>query len=307
MIKISGLEERNLQFEWNAKSNEIASVPLDEFVCLDIPDSSTLQIKEDSDVSVLTKLDPSKYDAAVGPIKVEGVTKGDTLMVEIVKVNTWRWGWTSISPSFGLLKGRFGDHLIHWDIGLSHAVSRNRFLSGIKIPVRPFLGVVSTLPGKGRYAMIPPRQFGGNMDNRLLTVGSILYLPVNVDGAMVSFGDPHAAQGDGEVCGTAIETGAEVTVRFRVIKNQSVKYPRAMIPAFGEGICILTTGISRSLRKAALIAIEEMIDDITRTTGLSEEEAYALCSVAGNLKISEIVDEPNYVVSLTLPKSLLYH
>ena len=112
---------------------------------------------------------------------------------------------------------------------------------------------------------------------------------------------------DGEVCGTAIETGAEVTVRFRVIKNQSVKYPRAMIPAFGEGICILTTGISRSLRKAALIAIEEMIDDITRTTGLSEEEAYALCSVAGNLKISEIVDEPNYVVSLTLPKSLLYH
>ena len=92
-----------------------------------------------------------------------------------------------------------------------------------------------------------------------------------------------------------------------MLKNQTVKYPRAMIPAFGEGICILTTGISRSLRKAALIAVEEMIDDITRTTGLSEEEAYALCSVAGNLKISEIVDEPNYVVSLTLPKNLLYH
>ena len=82
----------------SAKSKEITSVPLDEFVSLDIPDSSTLQIREDSDVSVLTKLDPSKYDAAVGPIKVDGVTKGDTLMVEIVKINTWRWGWTSISP-----------------------------------------------------------------------------------------------------------------------------------------------------------------------------------------------------------------
>ncbi len=307
MIKIRGVEEKNLQFEWVSTAKEIESVPLEEFVSLDIPDSSTLQIKEDSDTSVLAKLDPSKYDAAVGPIRVEGVTKDDTLVIEIVKVSTWRWGWTSISPTFGLLKGRFSDYLIHWDIGLSHAVSRSRFLSGIKIPVRPFLGVVSTLPKKGRYPMIPPKQFGGNMDIRHLTAGSILYMPVNVDGAMVSFGDPHAAQGDGEVCGTAIETGAEVTVRFRVIKNQPVKYPRAMIPAFGEGISVLTTGISRSLRKAALIAVEEMIDDLTRTTELSEEEAYALCSIAGNLKISEIVDEPNYVVSLTLPKSLFYH
>ncbi len=304
MIVVDGRMERNLHFKWSPGNAGICSVPQDEIIKLILPDSSTMQITPESTTETLRTIDASRYDAAVGPILVEGASAGDTLEVEIINVRTAEWGWTSISPDFGLIRNRFSERLIHWKIFGGFASTGTSFLKGIRIRTDPFLGVIGTHPSKGIYGMIPPRHFGGNMDNRLLRSGSKLYLPCNVDDAMVSFGDPHAAQGDGEVCGTAIETPAEALVRFRVLKGEKIRYPRGMVPATVEPDSIMTSGISRSPKKAARTAVEEMIDDIMRTKGLTAEEAYVLCSVAGNLKISEIVDEPNYVVSMTLPRKI---
>ena len=304
MLIVDGRKESNLHSTWSRENTEICTVPLNEIVQIIIPDSSTMQITKDSTSDMISKLDASKYDAAVGPIRVEGATTGDSLEIEIIQIKTADWGWTSVSSDFGLLKNRFSERLFHWSIFGGYATPRDGFLNGIRIRTDPFLGVIGTQPASGKYGMIPPRHFGGNMDNRLLRSGSRLYLPCNIDGGMVSFGDPHAAQGDGEVCGTAIETPAEAMVRFRVLKGERIAFPRARVPSVAEPESIMTSGVSRSLKQAAITAVEEMIDDLVRMHGLSGEEAYVLCSVAGNLKVSEIVDEPNFVVSMTLPRNI---
>lgn len=304
MLIVDGRKESNLHSSWSKQNREICAVPQNEIVQIIIPDSSTMQITKDSTSETLHTLDSSRYDAAVGPIRVEGASPGDSLEIEIIQIRTGDWGWTSLSSDFGLIKKRFTERLYHWSIFGGYATPMGDFLEGIRIRTDPFLGVIGTQPSSGKYGMIPPRHFGGNMDNRLLRPGSRLYLPCNIDGGMISFGDPHAAQGDGEVCGTAIETSAEAMVRFRVLKGEKISFPRARVPPVAEPESIMTSGISRSLRQAAIIAVEEMIDDLARMQGLTAEEAYVLCSVAGNLKVSEIVDEPNFVVSMTLPKNI---
>lgn len=305
VIRIDGTKEENLSFTWSSSSKEICTVPANELVKIDIPDSSTMQIHEDSTTEDLDHLDASKYDAAVGPIKVEGAKRGDVLEIEIIQVSVGTWGWTTLAPDFGLIKNKFERRLIKWRLGGGYARAVDGFLHGIAIPQRPFLGVIATLPSKGNFDLIPPRKFGGNMDNRLLSSGAHIFLPVGVDGAMVSFGDPHASQGDGEVCGTAIETSAQLVTRFRVIKGRNIKTPRARVPTIIEEESIMTSGVSPRLKIASMSAVKEMIKQLNSDYGLTEEEAYVLCSVAGNLKISEIVDEPNYVVSMTLPRKLL--
>ncbi len=304
MKHIDGRLEKNLQTSWSPQNTPIGEVSDGEEIEISIPDSSTLQIQEHSTSKTLHSLDASKYDAAVGPIAVSGARAGDTISVEIRRIKTGDWGWSSISRNFGLLRNRFDDRLILWRINDGYATTTSDFLKGVKIPCRPFLGVTGTLPSHGEFGMIPPRRFGGNMDNRLLRAGSTIYLPCNVERAMVSFADPHAAQGDGEVCGTAIETNAEVVVRIHIIHGEKISFPRARVPGFSEPESIVTSGISPNLRRAAVIAVEEMMDDLERNFSLTDAEAYALCSVAGNLKISEIVDEPNYVVSMTMPRDI---
>ncbi|EQD66196.1 acetamidase/formamidase family protein, partial [mine drainage metagenome] len=201
---------------WSPRNKEICTVPQNEITKLMIPDSSTMQITKESTTETLRTLDSSRYDAAVGPILVEGASVGDTLEVEVINVRTAEWGWTSISHDFGLIRNTFKEQLIHWKIFGRFASTGTSFLEGIRVRTDPFLGVIGTQPSRGHYGMIPPRHFGGNMDNRLLRAGSSLYLPCSVDGAMVSFGDPHAVQGDGE--GVAVRRSRlrqEAMVRFR--------------------------------------------------------------------------------------------
>lgn len=305
MIHIDGTKTGNLQYEWAPSTNEICVVPEGELFKIDIPDASTMQIKRDFTVKDLESVDRSIYDAAVGPIKVEGAEKGDALEIEIVDISVGSWGWTNINPGFGLIKNRFDRELVKWDLTGDFAKTTGDFLKNVLIPKRPFLGVIATLPSRGRYGVIAPRNFGGNMDNRLLSAGTRLLLPVNLPGAMVCFGDPHASQGDGEVCGTAIETSAQLLAKLRVIKNRNLRVPKAVVPPVNEGESVVASGISGSLKTAARTAVLEMIQELTFLTDLSEAEAYMLCSVIGNLKISEIVDEPNYVVSMSVPTSVL--
>ena len=188
-----------------------------------------------------------------------------------------------------------------------------------QIPIAPFMGIYGVAPlRKGMYRSVPPNVsggMGGNTDIKQFTKGSKLYYPVYVNGAKFSVGDGHMAQGDGEVCVTAIETLMAVTCRFKVIKNTIIESPQAIVPAANPTDAGLTkemlakgfyhtTGIGPDLMENAKKAVRAMIDWLVRDQGLSLHEAYAICSVAGDLKISEVVDIPNWVVSMTVPRGI---
>jgi len=218
-------------------------------------------------------------------------------------------GWTAIFPGFGLLSDQFTAPWIRtWEIGSN---ARAVFRDAISVPVRPFCGVIGlALAEPGVHSVIPPRRVGGNLDVKQIGEGATLYLPVEVEGAMLGIGDTHAAQGDGEVCGTAIESPSTVTVRLSVRRDMDVDAPEFDVTRPLENAedasagYHATTGVAPDLMAASRQAIERMIAHLTRRYGLEPEEAYALCSVAVDLKISEVVDAPNWVVSAFLPLCL---
>ncbi|MHB1708739.1 MAG: acetamidase/formamidase family protein [Thermoplasmataceae archaeon] len=304
MKHLDGKDPKNIHFTWTASNTPVLSVDSGETVSISIPDSSTWQIRREYRTEDLKKIDSSRYDGAVGPIYVNGAAPGDTLEIDLKEIVTAPWGWSAIIPEMGLLKGDFSEELVTWKLGNFATTETPGFLEGISVPINPFLGVVGTAPKDGKFGMIPPQYFGGNMDNRLLGVGSKIYLPVNVDGALLSVSDPHASQGDGEVCGTAIETSAEAVIGIRVIKGHAINYPRARSKASVDGEFSVTMGIARDLKDASRMALLNMIDELSHFE-LTGKEAYILCSVCGNLSISEIVDEPNYVVSMSIPLQIL--
>ncbi len=301
---IDGTKEGNIHFKWQPGNRPIATVkPGEEFRVI-IPDSSTMQIHENYTTKDMAGIDGSKLDGATGPIYIEGAEPGDAIEVEIRSIETGTWGWTAIMKDFGLLKFQFEEELFIWDIRDGYATVRGNAMKGVRIPIRPFLGVVGTSPAEGEHGMIPPQQFGGNMDNKLLKQGARLLLPVNVKGALLSFADPHASQGDGEVCGTAIETSAQISAVVTLKKNLPLKYPRLFSYDEGKGKQLVSMGIGPDLYKATQEAVLDMIQ-VLKGKGFTENEAFALCSVAGNLRISEIVDEPNFVVSLLMEEDLV--
>lgn len=303
---IDGRDEANLHFKWFPEVNPIVKIDPDELIEVIVPDSSTMQIRRESEIHDLGTIDSSKFDAAVGAIEISGTKKGDILEVTLVDIIPESWGWTAIMNDFGLLKNRFPETLVIWDIYHGLARSGSDFLKGVQIPIKPFLGVIGTAPEKGTYGMIPPQNFGGNMDNKMNCKGARILLPVNVDGGMLSISDPHASQGDGEICGTAIEVSARVKLKVRVIKGKKLLDPLVYSRSGCSEDILCAMGIDSDLHRASVKAAENMIDQISGS-GLSPEEAYILCSVAGDLRISEIVDEPNFVVSMCLPTVLLNH
>jgi len=188
-----------------------------------------------------------------------------------------------------------------------------------RIPLAPFMGVYGVAPlRKGMYRTIPPNVnggMGGNMDIKQFVKGSRIQFPILVEGAKFSVGDGHMAQGDGEICVTAIETLMAVTCTFRVIRDTIIESPRAIVPAADPTSAGLTPGmlakgfyhtigVGPDLMENAKKAVRDMIDWLVRDQGLSLHEAYAICSVAGDLKISEVVDIPNWIVSMTVPRGI---
>jgi len=188
-----------------------------------------------------------------------------------------------------------------------------------RIPIAPFMGIYGVAPmRKGMYRTLPPNvsgAMGGNADIRQLVKGARIQFPVYAEGAKFSAGDGHMAQGDGEVCVTAIETLMAVTLRFQVIKNTVIAGTRAIVPAADPTQLAMsaemlaqgyyhTTGTGPDLMENARNAVRDMIDWLVTDQDVSLHEAYALCSVAGDLKISEVVDVPNWVVSMTLPRGI---
>ncbi|PNY79767.1 acetamidase/formamidase family protein [Deinococcus koreensis] len=274
-----------------------------EFV---IQDASGGQIGPGSTAADVAAFDFARTNPVTGPVYIDGAQPGDVLVVDILDFQEGDWGWTSLIPGFGLLAADFTDPWLHLS---RYDRAHVQFTPEIRIPTRPFPGTIGVaLAERGLHSVVPPRRVGGNLDIRDLTRGARLYLPVEVEGALFSVGDTHACQGDGEVCGTAVETSMTVQLRFDLRKGMSLPGPQFELPASVQpeaaGGHYATTGIGPDLFLAAQDAIRAMIDHLGREYALSPELAYALCSVAVNLKVSELVDQPNWVVSAYLPTGI---
>ena len=273
-------------------------------------DASGGQINSESVASSLNDLDFANINPVTGPVFVEGAEPGDAVAVSFLEFGQSNWGWTAIIPGFGLLADEFPEPCLYiWNID---ANSSNPSLFGTsgKIPLKPFCGTIGlALAEPGLHSVVPPRRVGGNLDIRDNCVGTTLYLPVEVDGGLLSLGDTHAAQGDGEVCGTAIESPMTVSIKVDLIKSAGFAFPRfetngpVTRHVDGSGY-FAATGVGPDLMQAAKDSVKGMIDWLCSSQGISESEAYMLCSVCGDLRISEIVDSPNWTVSFYFPKQI---
>jgi acetamidase/formamidase len=254
---------------------------------------------------------PFRGHPLTGPVAVRGARPGDVLVVELLDVRpAASFGWTHVRPGAGLLpQADFPEPFLQlWDLA-DGAFARMRARSGapVAVPMEPFPGVLGTaLDEPGPHSTMPPRRNGGNMDIKQLTAGATAFLPVWVDGALLSVGDAHAAQGDGEVCVSAVEMSARVTARLDLVRGRSLAEPqlrtagraRPSAPEFA------TTAHGPDLFAAAQQAVRYLVEHLVRERGLSREEAYVVASVAADLRISEIVDAPNWIVSAFLAESI---
>lgn len=300
--------ESHSHYGWDNSFKPIAEVESGQTITYKITESSGGQFTKHSTVDDVKNLDFGKINPVSGPLYVKGAQPGDTLEIEMLDFGQLDWGWTAIIPGFGLLSDEFKEPAIK-TFDLKNR-NKTEFLDGIDLFIKPFPGTMGVaLPEPGNFSVVPPRKNGGNMDIRHLTRGTKLYLPVWVEGALFSIGDTHAAQGDGEVCGTAIESSMEATVRFKLHKGKTIAEPRYEIPgpptpeADSQGYYV-TTGHGEDLVEASRNAIRYMIEHLVDTYKMTDAEAYMLCSVAVDLRINEIVDMPNWLVSAFLPNSI---
>jgi acetamidase/formamidase len=285
----------------------VASVRPHSEIGIELRDASGGQISESSTVRDVEAVDIAKTNPATGPIYVEGAKSGDVLQVELLAIEPANWGFTVQAPGMGLLPDQFDKHWLHiWSLKGSQA----DFVEGVSVPLHPFCGFMSVAPAEPGIHWDAPRRIGGNMDLKYVTAGSSIFFPIEVDGALFSIGDPHAAQGDGEVCGSAIECAATATIRLSVRRDVRIDSPEVDVPRStgphrtGELGYHVTTGIATDLMTAARHSIERMIIHLEDMYGLDPPHAYALCSVAVDLRISEIVNQPNWIVAAVLPKAL---
>jgi len=234
-----------------------------------------------------------------GPIYVEGAQPGDVLEVNVLSIDlALDYGYNGCN---GFLPDNCDKSLPAKLIHLDRKKMTAEFLPGIVIPLRPFFGSMGVAPAAdaGRVSSNPPGRHAGNLDNRELVAGSTLYIPVFVPGALFEIGDGHAAQGDGEVDQTAIETSLRGRLRLTVRKDMKVAWPRAETPT--DYISMAT---DPDLTVATRGAIQEMIDFLVAEKHLTQHQAYQLVSIAGNVAVTQLVDKPNHGVHVRLPKSI---
>jgi acetamidase/formamidase len=292
---------------WDNSIAPVARIAPGDSLEFDVADASGGQLKASSTAADVVGMDFGKINPVTGPVYIEGAEPGDILKVTMLSFAPSGWGWTANIPGFGLLSADFKDPALHvWRYD-SNTLAPALFGQWGKVPLKPFTGTIGVAPAEpGLHSIVPPRRVGGNMDVRDLGLGTELFLPVEVAGALFSVGDTHAAQGDGEVCGTAIESPMRVALHFDLIKRTPLTFPRFRTPGpvtrhlDAKGYEV-TTGIDSDLMQAARAAVRSMLDLLVREHHMPAMEAYLLCSVCGDLRISEIVDLPNWTVSFYFP------
>lgn len=277
--------------------------PGDE-VELHLRDGSNGQVTRHSTAESMLGLDPAQMDPLTGPVWVEGAQPGDALRVELLEIATADWGWSGIIPGLGLLVDTFpGPLLRFWDLDGPGV----RIGGDVVLPFDPMVGVVGVAPARpGPHPSVVPTEAGGNMDVKYVTAGSVVHLPVLVDGALLSLGDAHARQGDGELSGTAIECEADVVVRIDLDKGTGIDAPMvdsAPDPAPQEALRSFL-GVGPDLFQACRDAALRATGALAEALGIDDADAYALLGTVGELRVHEIVDRPNWVAGCMLPRRL---
>lgn len=235
---------------------------------------------------------PRHAHLLTGPVAIEGAMPGDVLKINIEKVELGAdWGYSVVRPTSGTLPGEFPvSKATVTQIPIDRSNQTCKLPWGASLPLAPFFGVmgVAPPPNWGELTSIQPRIHGGNMDLKLLTENTTLYLPVHVEGALFSCGDGHGCQGDGEVCITALETALTGTFRFELLKSSTtqIDFPRAETPTE-----IISMGFHASLDVALQIALREMIVMIRERVGITQTEAYQLCSLAADFAVTQSVNQ----------------
>ena len=303
------LDPKKIHFVWNNELPPAITVKPGDTVHCWTQEVSNGQVTPGCSADVLHTINFDNVYPLAGPIAVDGATPGDALEVEILSLQPDNWGWTGILPGLGLLSGEFNTPYIrHFDLSDGKTT---RLGDSIVIPLQPFCGTMGVAPAEpGTFPVLPPGNFGGNMDIRHLNTGCTLLLPVNVPGGLFSAGDCHAVQGDGEVCVTGVECPMSFSLRFNVRRGAHLPSPQFIVKRSPVSIhdtatgYFATTGVGPDLMEDARQAVRHMIDWLCKEHHVTPEDAYVLCSIAGDLKISEIVDVPNWIVSFHMPLSI---
>ncbi len=286
---------------FSAAIEPVLRVPSGAVVEVRTEEASDGQLTPESTAEDVKTLDFDPIHPLTGPVYVEGAEPGDVLAVTLHEIEIGAYGWSAIVPGFGFLADEFTEPYLKL-FTLEDGATVARFNDDITIPLKPFPGVMGVAPATDEMlSTIPPRANGGNMDDPNLTEGVTVYFPVFVEGALFSIGDTHAAQGQGEVCGTAIEAPMRIVYEVNVIKGgRSIPEPQYETDEY-----YAVTAYAETLDEAAKKATRYMIDYLADTRGLSREDAYVLASLAGDLKIAEVVDAPHVLVTMHLPKAVI--
>ena len=300
------LSARPTHSRWNRALPPRLTIEPGDTVHFECLDSSGAQVHPKMTLPEYLAIDRGLIHALTGPVFVRGAEPGDVLQIDVLEVAHRGWGWTSVVEGLGFLKERFSEpFLFLWE--LEHEISRS--LAPAVVPLRPFCGIMGVAPDvDGEFRTRPPGIFGGNMDVRELCSGATLYLPVLNPGALFSVGDAHAAQGDGEVCINGIECPVHATLRFHLHKRRPLKGPVVeSTPHLKQDVetawIVVESGTDATV--AARAATSRMIDLLADRWGFREVHGYLLCSVALHLKFSQVVNEPMFTVSASIPKNVL--
>jgi len=290
--------ERHIAYGFDAAQPPILEIESGATVTVETRSGEDRQLRPGDGPDAVDRLDFGRLHALTGPIAIRGARPGELLAVRIEALDLGPSGFVLQRPGAGLLRG-FPNYLRFVDLDRETGVAR--FSEGIEVPLAPFLGVMGVAPAGPAIRTIEPGSHGGNLDCRDLVAGTTLYLPVQVPGALFSCGDAHAAQGDGEVCVTAIETEVRARLRFdRLRPVVPVGDPVAETPE-----AWLTLAAAETLEIAAARAVAAMIDLIVASSTLDRSDAYALVSVAADLRINQVVNGNRPGVRVVLPKRVL--
>lgn len=309
--RLHHLSDEQRHFKFDNSLRPALTIESGDVVVCRCRESCDGQLTTRSTVETLRELDWGRVHSLTGPVAVNGAEPGDVLAVEILDITHEGWGWTCVYPGIGLLPDDFGDEfaLRIWNVGRD---GRVELRPGLRIPTEPFLGIMGVALGApGEHSTLPPRHVGGNIDIRHLCKGAAAYFPVEVAGALFSVGDGHLAQGDGEVCGVAIEAPLTATLRLSVLKNREVTSVECDTTGpttskyDGMGYHV-TTGMGKDLQEGARAAVRSMIRYLERQYGLDKTDAYMLCSIAGDLKIAVPVLGSEHAGNVTfhMPRSI---
>jgi acetamidase/formamidase len=304
-----GLE--TFHYKWDNSLPPAVEIESGDVVDFDTEEVSSGQLKLGDPATRLATVDLDRLYPLGGPVHVKDAEPGDVLEVEILELQPGSWGWTAIVPGRGLLSEDFPDPYIrYFELGTRKTAELR---NDIHIPIAPFCGTMGVATDEpGQHDAMPPTKGAGNIDTRHLTTGTKVQLPVFVRGAIFSAGDCHAAQGDGEVCVSGLECRMKFSLRFKVVKSGSLRPwsyhfitpARPLQPVSDAAGYHAVCALGPDLMENARNAVRDTIAWLHAQHGLSREDAYILCSLAGDLRISQIVDQPNFGVSFYLPLSV---